>query len=170
MQWTNLSLNINRNSCIQPRAVLWHTKFSYKYICINMGSALEWYLGTWLISTYHSGVELLDGKFVTVGDVTFIQPRDVIICVTVAFPFRIYARAITSACAATVVLVVTVIEVVLTSVSIGVKLTLLLKHWDWHKMASISQTIFLKAISWMKTSEFQIIFHWKMFLGVQLTI
>ena len=37
-------------------------------------------------------------------------------------------------------------------------------------MAAISQTIFSNAFSWMEMYEFRLIFHWGLFLGVQLTI
>ena len=45
-----------------------------------------------------------------------------------------------------------------------------LTHLPLDKMAAISQTIFSNAFSWMKTSEFQIMFHWNVFLMVKLTI
>ena len=46
----------------------------------------------------------------------------------------------------------------------------LLTHWDRDKMAAISQTILSNAFSWMKMLEFQLKFHWSLFLRVQLTI
>ena len=45
-----------------------------------------------------------------------------------------------------------------------------LTHWGRDKMAAISQTIFSNAFSWMEMYEFRLIFHWGLFLGVQLTI
>ena len=45
-----------------------------------------------------------------------------------------------------------------------------LRHWGWDKMDAISQTTFSNAFSWMKMFEFQLKFHWSLFLGVQLTI
>ena len=39
-----------------------------------------------------------------------------------------------------------------------------LTHWGRDKMAAISQTAFSSAFPWMKTFEFQIKFHWNMFL------
>ena len=45
-----------------------------------------------------------------------------------------------------------------------------LTHWGWVKMAAISQTTVSSAFSWMKTFEFQIKFHWSLFLMDQLTI
>ena len=43
-------------------------------------------------------------------------------------------------------------------------------HWDRDKMATISQTTLSNAFSWMKMLEFQLKFHWSLFLRVQLTI
>ena len=40
-----------------------------------------------------------------------------------------------------------------------------LTHWDWDKITAISQTTFLNALSWMKMYEFQIRFHWCLFLS-----
>ena len=45
-----------------------------------------------------------------------------------------------------------------------------LTHWGRDKMDAISQTIFSRAFSWMKTFEFRSIFHWSLFWRVQLTI
>ena len=45
-----------------------------------------------------------------------------------------------------------------------------LTHWGRHKMDAISQTTFSTAFSWKKMFEFQLIFHWSLFLRVQLTI
>ena len=45
-----------------------------------------------------------------------------------------------------------------------------LTHWDRDKMAAIFQTTFSNAFSWMKMHEFQLRFHWNLFLRVQLTI
>ena len=42
----------------------------------------------------------------------------------------------------------------------------LLTHWGRNKMDAISQTTFWNVFSWMKIFEFQIKFHWNMFLGV----
>ena len=44
-----------------------------------------------------------------------------------------------------------------------------LTHWGWAKMADIFQTTFSNAFYWMKIYEFGLSFHWKLFLGVQLT-
>ena len=46
----------------------------------------------------------------------------------------------------------------------------LLTHWGRDKMDAISQTTCSSAFSWMKMFEFQLIFHWSLFLRVQLTI
>ena len=43
-------------------------------------------------------------------------------------------------------------------------------HWGRDQMADIFQTTFSNAFSWMKIFEFWIIFHWSLFLRVQLTI
>ena len=48
--------------------------------------------------------------------------------------------------------------------------SLLLTHWGWDKMAVIFQTTFSDAFSWMKIYELWLIFHWALFLRVQLTI
>ena len=45
-----------------------------------------------------------------------------------------------------------------------------LTHLPWDKMATISQTTFSNAFSWMKSFVFQVNFHWNLFLRVQLTI
>ena len=45
-----------------------------------------------------------------------------------------------------------------------------LTHWGRDKMADISQTMFSKAFSWMKSFVFWFQFHWSLFLRVQLTI
>ena len=49
--------------------------------------------------------------------------------------------------------------------------------WSWHltdppldTVATISQMIFLNALSWMKSFVFWLKFHWGLFLGVQLTL
>ena len=42
----------------------------------------------------------------------------------------------------------------------------LLTHWGRNKMDAISQTTFWNVFSWMKIVEFQIKFHWNMFIGV----
>ena len=47
---------------------------------------------------------------------------------------------------------------------------LVLTHWGWDKMATISQTTFSNTFIWMKMFEFWLKFHWSLFLGVQLTI
>ena len=44
-----------------------------------------------------------------------------------------------------------------------------LTNWGRDKMADISQTIFLKAFSWMKLYECRLILHWSLFLRVKLT-
>ena len=49
-------------------------------------------------------------------------------------------------------------------------LTHSLTHWGWYTMATIFQTTFSKAVSWMKMNEFRLQFHWRLFLGVQLKI
>ena len=46
----------------------------------------------------------------------------------------------------------------------------MLTHWARDKMAAILQTTFSNAFSWMKIYEFRLIFHWILFLRVQLTI
>ena len=45
-----------------------------------------------------------------------------------------------------------------------------LTHWGWDKMTAISQTTISNVFSWMKILEFQLKFHWSLFLTVQLTI
>ena len=45
----------------------------------------------------------------------------------------------------------------------------MLTHWGRDKMAAISQTTLSIAFSWMKILEFQLHFHWSLFLRVQLT-
>ena len=45
-----------------------------------------------------------------------------------------------------------------------------LTHWGRDKMAAIFQTTFSNAFCWMKMFEFQLRFHWNLFLRVQLTI
>ena len=45
-----------------------------------------------------------------------------------------------------------------------------LTHLPLNKMATISQTIFSDAFSWMKIFVFWLKFHWSLFLRVQLTI
>ena len=47
---------------------------------------------------------------------------------------------------------------------------ILLTHWGWDKMDAISQTTFSSAFSWIKMFEFQLKFHWSLFLRVQLTL
>ena len=44
-----------------------------------------------------------------------------------------------------------------------------LTHWGWDKMAAIFQTTFSNAFTWMKMCEFQLRFHWSLFLRVKLT-
>ena len=39
---------------------------------------------------------------------------------------------------------------------------IILTHWNWDKMAAISQMTFWKAFSWMKI-VFWLIFHWNLF-------
>ena len=46
----------------------------------------------------------------------------------------------------------------------------LLTHWGRDKMAAIFQTTFSDAFSWIKIYELRLIFHWVLFLRVQLTI
>ena len=45
-----------------------------------------------------------------------------------------------------------------------------LTHWGRDSMAAISQTTVSNAICWMKIIEFQLKFHWRLFLRIQLTI
>ena len=45
-----------------------------------------------------------------------------------------------------------------------------LTHWGRDKMAAISPTTLSIAFSWMKMLEFQLKFHWSLFLRVQLTM
>ena len=45
-----------------------------------------------------------------------------------------------------------------------------LTHWGRDKMAAIFQTTFSSWFSWMKMNEFRLIFHWSLFIRVQLTI
>ena len=45
-----------------------------------------------------------------------------------------------------------------------------LTHWGRDNIATISQTIFLAAFSWMKSFVFWLKFHWSLFLKVQSTI
>ena len=44
-----------------------------------------------------------------------------------------------------------------------------LTHWGWDKMATIFQTTFSNAFSWMKIYELWLRFHWRLFPGVHLT-
>ena len=46
----------------------------------------------------------------------------------------------------------------------------MLTHWGRDKMAAISQTTLSNAFSWMKMLEFRKIFHWSLFIRVQLII
>ena len=48
--------------------------------------------------------------------------------------------------------------------------TVHLTHWGRDKMASIFQTTFSNAFSWMKMDEFRLRFHWSSFPRFQLTI
>ena len=43
-----------------------------------------------------------------------------------------------------------------------------LTHWGRDKMAAVSQTTLSNAFSWMKMLEFELRFHWSLFLRVQL--
>ena len=45
-----------------------------------------------------------------------------------------------------------------------------LTHWGRDKMASISQTTFSNAFTWMKMYELRLKIHWSLFLRVHLTI
>ena len=45
-----------------------------------------------------------------------------------------------------------------------------LTHWGRNKMTAISKTTFPKAFSWMKFDDFRLIFHWSLFLRLELTI
>ena len=42
--------------------------------------------------------------------------------------------------------------------------------WGWDKMAAIFQKTFSNTFSWMKIYEFQLRFHWSLFLRVKLTL
>ena len=53
---------------------------------------------------------------------------------------------------------------------IGIYHHLVLTHWGWDKMATIFQTIFSNAFSWMKMFEFRLEFHRSLFFRFQLTI
>ena len=53
---------------------------------------------------------------------------------------------------------------------VQLKVKCLLTHCGRDKMAAFSQTTFSSAFSWMKMFEFQLKFHWSLFLRVQLTI
>ena len=46
----------------------------------------------------------------------------------------------------------------------------LLTHWGWNKMDSISQMTFSNTFSWMKKFGFRLKFHWILFPWIQLTI
>ena len=46
---------------------------------------------------------------------------------------------------------------------------MMLTHWSWDKMNTISQTTLSNAFSWMKMLEFRLRFHWSLFLRVQQT-
>ena len=46
----------------------------------------------------------------------------------------------------------------------------LLTHWGRDKMDAFFQATFSNGFSWMKMYEFRKIFHWSLFLGVQLAI
>ena len=45
-----------------------------------------------------------------------------------------------------------------------------LTHWGRDKIGAIFQTTFSNAFSWMKMYQYQLKFHWSLFLRVQLTI
>ena len=45
-----------------------------------------------------------------------------------------------------------------------------LTHWGWNKMAPIFQMAFWNAFSGMKMYEFQLKFHWSLFLSIRLTM
>ena len=49
-------------------------------------------------------------------------------------------------------------------------LAVVLIHWGWNKMAAILQMTFSNAFSSIKMYEFHLIFHWCLFIGVQLTV
>ena len=51
-----------------------------------------------------------------------------------------------------------------------VMLILHLTQWGWDKMAAILQTTNSNTFCWIKMFEFQLKFHWSLFLRVQLTI
>ena len=42
----------------------------------------------------------------------------------------------------------------------------ILTHWGRDKMAAVSQTTSLNAFPWMKMYEFQLKFHWNLFLRI----
>ena len=60
------------------------------------------------------------------------------------------------------------------AVSLNVPLSYLsiayLTHWGRDKMDAISQTTLSSAFSWMKMLEFQLRYHWSLFLKAKLTI
>ena len=45
-----------------------------------------------------------------------------------------------------------------------------LTHWGWDRMAAIFQRAFSNAFSWKKMYHFRLIFHWRLFTRVQLTL
>ena len=47
---------------------------------------------------------------------------------------------------------------------------MILTHWGWDKMDAIFQTTFSNTFSWMKIYEYRLKVHWRLFLGVELTI
>ena len=56
------------------------------------------------------------------------------------------------------------------SLAVAHKLFQALTHWGLDKMADISQTTFSNAFSWIEIYQFRFIFHWSLFLRVELTI
>ena len=50
------------------------------------------------------------------------------------------------------------------------RLSLILTHWGWDKMAATFQTTFLNTFSWMKMLKFQFKFNWNLFPRVQWTM
>ena len=54
--------------------------------------------------------------------------------------------------------------------SVSTKGSPYLAHWGWEEMDNILQTTFSNIFSSMKMFEFQLIFHWNLFLKVQLII
>ena len=54
--------------------------------------------------------------------------------------------------------------------SVSLQSSIILTHWGRDKMDALLQTTLSNAFSWMNMIEFGFIFHWSLFLRVQLTI